>query len=624
MIQELVPILSRTRPIPGEALSSYLDRLSAHMPLAVPLTALYYRLGLQESERAADVPSAIGITLTPRQLKDAAHVLRLPEVDIRRMLLSHYDGVAVNLTGLDPEDSQSLRRTGMREWAYMVGSHYCPACLAEDQAWRVAWKLPFSFACERHQALLNDTCPLCARRSGNVREDLGGASSYATKKRTPGFCMNPPATGVADQGRNAEPCGQNLGAVPQLDLADSLRLLGTQRHLNGVMEAGVDARSGLPALAYFQALRSLCALMLYVAEPADLGELPETVLKVFADRAEERNLRLDQRREKRAEGKVFGGPAIHTYGAVPTSAGLMAAMLPQAVEILTPSVSGSLDAQELSEKLFPFIQRLRDREQNKLRLVSKNFKFTGALLQGFNRTLDDQSGFNHRLGLRSRHAHSKAGYAFTAHHVPQLLWENEYRTNFAPLFQETDMMESTLRRVCSAALVRLGGQTDWQGACSALEFPTTFATGACNKAMGVLNNLQNGEAFARALHDLAARLGALPSKANFHARRFELREFVTMRSADWDDLVFETSARPTKNTGKRRHAAVFIWEQVTGGDFRLAPALRGMSPGPARDMYIRFLKQDLGTLGPALMDRAHQLAAFLDAGHPELMLDFPK
>ena len=624
MIQELVPILSQIRPVPGEGLASYLDRLSAKLPLAVALTTLQYRVGLQDTERAVDVLSATGITLTSGQLKDAAHVLRLPEADIRRMLLSHYDGVAVNLTGLDPMDPQSLRRTGMREWAYMVGSHYCPACLAEDQAWRVAWKLPFSFACERHQALLNDTCPLCARRSGNIREDLGGASTYASKKRTPGFCMNPPATGVADQGRNAEPCGQNLGAVPQLDLANCPRLLGTQRHLNGVMETGVDARSGLPALEYFRALRSLCALMLYVAEPADLGELPETVLKVFADRAEERNLRLEQRRDERAEGRVFGGPAIHTYGAVPTSAGLMAAMLPRAVEILSPSVPGSPDVAEVSEKLFPFIRRLRDREQNKLRLVSRNFKFTGALLHGFNRTLDDQSGFNHRLGLQSRHAHGTAGYAFTAHHVPQLLWENEYLTNFAPLFEETDMMEATLRRVCSAALIRLGGQTDWQGACNALEFPATFAKGACNKAMGVLNNLQTGEAFAQALHALAARLGALPSRANFHARRFELRAFITMKSVDWDDLVFETSCRPTKNAGKRRHAAVFIWEKVTGGDSRLAPAFQGMAPGPARDMYVRFLKQDLGTLGPALMDRAHHLAAVIDSRHPELMLDFPE
>jgi len=619
----LMPLPSRTPPLDGETFPSYLDRICASLALPISLTTLLYRLGLQDTDLATDTLSSTGLMLSREHLENAAYVLRLKEERLRPMLLSAYDGTVLDLTDLDPENPQSIRRVGLREWAYLVGSHFCPDCLKEDQAWRLAWKVPFSFACARHGVLLNDTCPRCARRSGNIREDLGGVPSYVAQKRRPGFCMNPPATGVADVGRSSQPCGQDLGAVPRLDLRDAPRLLGTQRHLNGIMESGVDSNSGLLALEYFQALRSLCALMLYVAEPGDLGELPPPVLKVFADHAEERNRRIELRRDERAAGEVRRGPTVHVYGAAPTSAALMASLLPRAVEILTPARAGELDPAELSGHLQPFIHRLRDREQGRLRLVSQNFHFTGALARGFNRTLDDQGGFNHRLGMQSRHAKAER-YDFTDQHVPQLLWENEYRRHFEPLFGDTDMAEPTLRRVCSAALVRLSLKSDWLGACNALGFPVTFAKGGCNKAMGVINGLQNTTAFAEALHDLAGRLGALPGRANFHARRFALLDFLELSPGEWDEIALEHLRKPGKNWGKRRHAAVFIWEKVTGGDWRLAPALRGMAPGPARDMYVRFLKQDEGMLGPSLMIRARRMATELDTGYPELMLELPE
>ena len=619
----LRPLPSRLPPIDGESLPSLFDRIAARSPLSVPLTTILYRVGVTPSELTTDLKSAYGVVLPEARLQDVAVVLRLPPERVRATLLSHYDGVALDLSGLDPEDPQSLRRVGMREWAYLVGSHYCPACLTEDQAWRIAWKLPFTFACERHQALLSDTCPLCARRAGNIREDLGGAPRYAAQRRQPGYCMNPPATGVADVGRSAKACGQDLGQVPQVDLSGWPRLLATQRHLNAVMETGKDEGTGLPALEYLRTLRSLCALMLYVARPDDLGDLPSAVRHAFSEYADERERRLEQRRDRREAEGGRKGPSIHVYGAAPTQAALMAALLPKAVEMLTPAQDAPLQRADLSARLAVFAQRLRDRDQTKLRPVARDFNFRGVLLQAWNSGLAGKAGFDHRLGLLSPYARLERPYAFGPHHVPQLLWENEYLAHFAPLFAASDLQEDTARRVCSAALVRLAGQTDWAGACMALDLPTTFSTGGVNKAMGVLNTLNHSEAFAVALHDLAVRLESLPGKADYHARRYALESLTEISLDDWKSLESQSHVHPGRHEGRRRNIAAYLWAQVTGGDWRLAPALRGMKTGPTRDMYLRFESRDLIQLRPLLDVRAAQMAASIDLVCPELRLDFP-
>jgi len=163
----LRPLPSRLLPIDGESLPSYFDRLAAGSPLSVPLITILLRTGLVDNELTRNLKSGYGVTMPATHLEDVAVVLRLPPESIQSMLLSHYDGVALDLSDLNLEDPSSLRQFALREWVYLIGSHYCPACLAEDQAWRLDWKLPFTFACEHHQALLNDTCPLCTRRAGN-------------------------------------------------------------------------------------------------------------------------------------------------------------------------------------------------------------------------------------------------------------------------------------------------------------------------------------------------------------------------------------------------------------------------------------------------------------------------
>lgn len=235
---------------------------------------------------------------------------------------------------------------------------------------------------------------------------------------------------------------------------------------------------------------------------------------------------------------------------------------------------------ELSAQLQTFIQRLRDRNQSHLRNVARDCNFKGLLLQAWNAGLASVAGFNRRLGVLSPYARPEGAYTFEAKHVPQFLWENEYQKHFRPFFSQSTLLDNTSRRVCSAALVRLAGETTWAAACNMLDLP--FTSGGINKAMGVLNALQNSHAFALALHDLAARLEALPVKANYQVCRSALDNLTEISMDEWKIFTDQSSFLQEWRQGRRRHIAVWLWARVTGGYWRLAPALRGISVRPGR------------------------------------------
>jgi len=418
-------------------------------------------------------------------------------------------------------------------------------------------------------------------------------------------------------------CGQHLQQVPQLDLRDSSRLLETQRRINRVLETGQDETSGLPALDFFHTLRSLCTLMLYVAQPQDLGALPAVVEHTFRKHAQERDHLREQGRRQRAREGSRGVPIIHVYGPAPTQVALMAALLPKATETLRSSTPGKLVMAELSAQLQPFVQRLRDRNQGHLRNVARDCNFQGPLLQAWNEGLSNRAGFDHRLGLLSTYARADRPYTFDPQHVPQLLWENEYKRHFRRFFSESSVQDYTNRQLCSAALVKLVRETTWAGAFRMLDLPDM--RGRASKAMALLNAPQNSHAFALALHDLAARLEALPVRANYQVRRLALDGLTEIPADEWQVFTEQYSfLQGWRQQRRRRHIAVWLWAQVTGGDWRLAPALRGMNVSQARTNYKRSVWQDLPKLHLLLSARAAQMAAEIDVACPELRLEFPQ
>lgn len=77
------------------------------------------------------------------------------------------------------------RFTGASPWGRVYGSRFCPDCLAASGgAWKLRWRLVWTFACLQHRCLLVDRCPRC-----------GGGQRYRYRVRhaaaRPGQCANP-------------------------------------------------------------------------------------------------------------------------------------------------------------------------------------------------------------------------------------------------------------------------------------------------------------------------------------------------------------------------------------------------------------------------------------------------
>lgn len=583
-----------------ESFASHVDRVSAHQVHPLPATTLLARAGVMSADRFDALPYGYGVTLTGDGKRTFAQVFALSEQEVEAMLLSSLDGRAFDLTGLDVGDPSSVRAVAAREWAGFAGSSCCPGCLGETKAWRLHWKLWFSFACLTHQVLLISRCPRCERRTGNYRADQGNTPRFSTLVPRPGYCANPLATGYGGDGRAARPCGQNLGQVETLSLVDAPRLLATQRQINEVLRTDTVMVGGkaVPGLAYFNQLRSLMALVLYIGQPEDLGELPLTIHEAARSAFEERDEVREGRRGKK-------GTVHHAYKAPPTDPALVAAVLPLACELLARP-----DQESLGNALQPLIHRLRQLRGSGVRTVGREFHFSGMLDAAFGNLLAGKATFDRAIGIRA--GEQGGEYAkFTPDHVPPLLWLEDYRRDFAPMLTGLNIGETFARATISMALVKLCRDCTWDESVTALGLDGFLTSGNSIRIIGHLRKHGHVTTFQETLHVLARRLEAQERKLDYRARRAALQEYHAILSDEWEIVAWATGLEHRKRDAPRRNGAAWIWANLTSSDPNFSPAL---SSDPSRqdslrELYRRFEKKDL----PVLKIHLQRLASELEA-----------
>jgi hypothetical protein len=568
--------------VPGEAFASYIDRLAA-LHKVNRLVILTW-LGLFEDEQFTYI-SGFGAVLDNAMLERFSTAAQLSKNIVEGMLLSSYNGIALDLSSVDFAIPNTFRTLPIFEWAYFSGSHACPHCLLENHgAWQLSWKLPWTFACLKHQCYLVSHCPACGQRlARGSRAWMPPTRPWSLQMPELGHCNN--LYGDRIQARFAR-CDYELTKIATTHAGPSAlrvqKLLN--RHLSG--QEPIVLGSCISPLEYFHDLRALCQFILFAADLDVFGYLPAAELIAFRKFANERP-RLSTPQKK----SDFGH-----RDRCPENAELMAAVTRLATSIL------AADAGSMKELLRPLTERFTSKSK---------IRWKGLELYGFSDrlssviTTDMQliGSFDYTVGGKAA-ATRKMKIAFGPQHVPHLLWQEDFDRSFATFFPRLE--QTTARRFCAMALVKLCGGYSWAQATAQLDLPEHFiyASGDGLKALRQTGTLQE---FAEALRDVARRLSNDPNKIDYSMRRKVLSTLIEIPEEPWSKMCHEAGIPPCCHVGlRRKYAAAWLWGTLTGGEWFLAPGLVGEKPSNVRG-YRKHYEQTIPKVALHLLAYGYQL-----------------
>lgn len=573
-------------PVHGEAFASYINRLAAFHN--VDLLVMLQSLGMINQERNQRI-KAYGILLDEERLKNFSVATQLPPHVVSSMLLSSYSGVAIDLTGVPPNSPDLLRRRAISEWAYFYGSHACPHCIKENGgAWQIAWKLPWSFACANHKCYLVAHCPACKRRLASGKRDRTLTPLFVKRVPKPNFCNNPQPDGVGRLGRSSEPCGHDLTSIPTV--AASFEKLQVQMLLNERLSGQLLSipNSEISAQQYFRDLRSLCAFILYCAEAEDLGHLPAPEKAAFAAFTEKRDRILLARQES---STPRNSERMRLICARQESPELMSAIVELATGVLE-STSDPIRSALLRPLTTRLIERTKDRWE-----VIKFFGFSSLLAPLIEKNTALGSQFDRAIGFKAVISRENL-FSFGSQHVPQLLWKREFDQRFKAFFPH--VQENSARRFCAMALVKLGVGHTWGQSALELELPVKAGIKMANQCMTILGATGLKEAFGEELRTIAISLSKRNNKIDYCKRRGMLSTFSDIPIKNWSEICCAADIDIGQPGRRSRYAAVWLWTELTGGDWRLAPGLADENTESARTVYSKLCRTILPKLAPHL------------------------
>jgi TniQ len=235
-------------PLPGEALDGWIEAYARR--LLCTSAEFLDCVGLPRA-RAGQML----VDLLAAERDALTHATGADHGTLTAMTLRPFHGLAVTIR----PTTRGLARPPA--WRRTAGSRYCPACLQTvGGRWPLAWRLPWSFACQEHGLLLLDTCPSCrARPLPSGRRQLGMTRA--------GTCTTP----VAPDGgrrRRRRACGHALTDSTAVPLPDDGPIMGAQRLVERLLREGVStptqATRSLKEL-FILAWRALAALQTQLA-----------------------------------------------------------------------------------------------------------------------------------------------------------------------------------------------------------------------------------------------------------------------------------------------------------------------------------------------------------------------
>jgi hypothetical protein len=598
--RNLQPLFGRPRTFPirlaaddDETLQSYVHRLSARHD--VPLGQTLSRLGLVNEVRQKPIPG-FGIVLSDQQVVDFSFVSGLTASQTKALLLSKYSGVCLNLDGVTAEDARTVRKVSASQWAYFSGSHFCSECLKDSGGvWKLSWKLPWSFACTKHSAILSGHCPECGQRASSGSKDGTLSPSFIAKIPKPGFCGNVLPTGKAALGQGSTPCGCNLMDVQLLKEHENEKVFNTQATINKYLTPShLIARS--ESAEFFREMRSLCALILYRAELEDFPQFTNSMREAIAVHIAKRNGAQEQRKE----GSGRSGSRPRMFIGAPKDPLLMGAVAHVALSIV-----GKSDPGALREALNVLGQRTCDRSSKYRYAVLNYFDLSDRLRVALTDSIAARGSFDRRAGHLSNVGIRVKGsinaglqQQYEPKHLPQCMPQAIFEKSFIGFFPKVQARFA--RRFCSLAAVKRLGYT-WLESAELLGLPSSMY-GMANRCVMLLNQQQNYDQFAEALYRWTEEISSAKRRIDYQRRREIFAVFVDFPEEVWTRICSEAEVSKGNPGSRCKYAATWLWSESTGGDWALAPAISAHHIGTNQhEVYKKFVSSLLPALAPALL-----------------------
>ncbi|MFJ7998722.1 TniQ family protein [Streptomyces sp. NPDC096310] len=363
------PLPRSLDPLPDEALTGYILRLSRHLGTS-PGTVVI-RTGLaSEKNRLSRVPIRLLHDLEPAELHSFTRATRLTPDEVSRLLTSSLAGRYGPLSERFTPRKSAARMVNDNAWLLTRTPRYCPQCLTGDGseiqqlhggAWQRSWFLPPVFACTKHRRLLRVGCPKCRQPTDEVEmgsviarpwdEDLHPTQCRTTTaSRTTGHIQPACRAQLAESGH----------VVPEdlPDLKTLEHLLGLQQRLQSLLDPASPEMTScvgwlIPVADYFADLRALLGLVFLSWPAARPFAATPTLAEVLDDEAAQRYARAAVLRGepgKKHSSRPFTDPPLPPLP--------MGAVLGVAERLLDVE-----DENQARERMLPLIEQARDFDQ---------------------------------------------------------------------------------------------------------------------------------------------------------------------------------------------------------------------------------------------------------------------
>ncbi|MFI9077577.1 TniQ family protein [Streptomyces sioyaensis] len=519
-------------PAQGEAFTSWVDRTASTLGVSPGIAARALGLEYRTNDRT---PVFFGIKITPASLNGLRKTTGLAADVLEKMHLSRYDGIILNFEKLTLEYDKPLAGALGKQWLVLSGSRACPHCLARSDAWPLWWRLGIAAICPLHRCLLIDTCPACgiALRRGSTlmpRALLRRTHTAFDVQECGNRQPNP------DRPRKPDVCQQRIVDIPTQPVPDAL--VAIQQRALAIADGGAAQLVGKPVTGaeWFAAVRFIAAVARLVVHDDELAALPNAAAEALA------TVR-DTRHEKRAKYARGGVP---DPSAGPATAAEAAALLALAAPIVDAPDRTSGPAY-----LATWAKSLNEDRVNRYHKLDPLRHLQRPLVMDEMMAATIPHAYRY---VSVKGTESKSALEFW--HIPQRIDAGDYLDLMAVHLPR--IKAATGRPIVSLALARLAGADTWAQASQALGLPTQSPT----TYKRIAHRTADLEAFWEATRALADRMKAR-GLVDYEARRMVLS---SLREVPHRVLVPILNPVGQLVTWQRqRHAAAWLWEQLTGG-----------------------------------------------------------